>query len=342
MQKTLQVLAGGAAQEAIDYAKAALTEPDPAAMGKAIDELSTRQRRIIQTLENLLAMLNAQAQLRDAPAQKRAGDLDSPAEEFKKLTDALKEFVKEEQRILDQTSSLAKKPVDNFDEADKKALEDLKMAQEKLDAFMQQKINDFSNMAEQDMANASMLRELLEVYAEVTMAKDALRDQMVEMAISHEEMAVELAEEISSNLEKWLLEKPDRLKWTQEDQLERTEAPMAELPTELEDMIGELMEEQEDLFEDIEDANANWHDSLDKGAGWDAMDGPIDNMSAKGVTGNTLPNNNEMGGRAGEGRSGKSQGEFVEEDRHRQRRPQHPHASGPHRLPTGRHQRLLR
>ena len=34
-------------------------------------------------------------------------------------------------------------------------------------------------------------------------------------------------------------------------------------------------------------------------------------MSAKGVTGNTLPNNNEMDGRSGEGRSGKSMGEFV-------------------------------
>ena len=50
---------------------------------------------------------------------------------------------------------------------------------------------------------------------------------------------------------------------------------------------------------------------MDKGVGWDATDGPIADMSAKGVTGNTLPNNNEMAGRSGEGRSGKSQGEFV-------------------------------
>jgi hypothetical protein len=41
------------------------------------------------------------------------------------------------------------------------------------------------------------------------------------------------------------------------------------------------------------------------------MDGPIQNMSAQGVTGNTLPNNSEIGGRSGEGRTGKSSGEFV-------------------------------
>ena len=41
------------------------------------------------------------------------------------------------------------------------------------------------------------------------------------------------------------------------------------------------------------------------------MDGPISDMSAKGVTGNRLPNTNEIGGRSGEGRQGKSSGEFV-------------------------------
>jgi hypothetical protein len=34
-------------------------------------------------------------------------------------------------------------------------------------------------------------------------------------------------------------------------------------------------------------------------------------MSAKGATGNRLPNTSEIGGRSGEGRSGKSSGEFV-------------------------------
>ena len=86
---------------------------------------------------------------------------------------------------------------------------------------------------------------------------------------------------------------------------------MAELPEELEDIVGELMEQEEDLFDEMEDVSSSWADSLDKGAGWDAMDGPISNNSAKGVTGNRLPNTSEIGGRSGEGRQGKSSGEFV-------------------------------
>ena len=86
---------------------------------------------------------------------------------------------------------------------------------------------------------------------------------------------------------------------------------MAELPGELEDLIGELMEEQEDLFDEMENVSSSAADSLDKGAGWDVTDGPISNMSAKGATGNRLPNASEIGGRAGEGRQGQSSGEFV-------------------------------
>jgi hypothetical protein len=61
----------------------------------------------------------------------------------------------------------------------------------------------------------------------------------------------------------------------------------------------------------MEDVSSSAMDSLDKGAGWDVADGPISNMSAKGATGNRLPNTSEIGGRAGEGRTGKSSGEFV-------------------------------
>jgi len=43
------------------------------------------------------------------------------------------------------------------------------------------------------------------------------------------------------------------------------------------------------------------------------MDGPISSMSAKGVTGNLLPNQMEIGGRSGEGRTGRSSGQMVEE-----------------------------
>jgi len=311
IQKTLMVLALNPGKEAVDLASSIATEPLEKEQRKLADDLQTRQRRIIATLESLLALLNAAPEPTTMPTSRESGQIPGKKESLEKLNEALKQFLKEEQRILDQTASLAKKPVDNFDDKDKKLMEELKLAQEKMDAFMEQKLSDFSKNAEQDMSNASLLKDLMSVYSEVTMAKDALNKQAVEIAVAAEEMGLENAKELQSNIEKWLMNEPDRQNWQQEDPIGKNDTPMPELPKELEDMVGELMEQQEDLFQEMEDANANWTDSMDKGVGWDAADGPIADMSAKGVTGNQLPNDNEMAGRSGEGRQGKSQGEFV-------------------------------
>ncbi|MFW6291294.1 MAG: hypothetical protein ACOC7V_03125, partial [Spirochaetota bacterium] len=86
-----------------------------------------------------------------------------------------------------------------------------------------------------------------------------------------------------------------------------------ELPDELEDLVGDLLEQEEDLFDEMDDITSKAAGSFDKGAGWDALDGPITSFNAQGVTGNQLPNSSEISGRSGEGRTGKSVGEYVED-----------------------------
>jgi hypothetical protein len=311
VQKTLMVLALNPAKDAVDFADALTHETDARQQTNLSSQLRTQQRRIISTLESLLALLTASPEPATQPTTRPGDQLASRPDAFKKLDDQLKSFMKEQQKLLDQTAGLAKKPVDNFDDKDKKLLADLLQAQDKLDAFMKAAVSDFSKNADQDMANASMAKEMQAIYSEVTMAKDALKQQAAEIAVPMEESGLEGAKELSSNLERWLSNTPDRQQWTQEELMQKSDTPMPELPKELQDMVGELMEQQEDLFDQAEDQNANITDSADKGVGWDAADGPIADMSAKGVTGNQLPNNNEMGGRSGEGRSGRSQGEFV-------------------------------
>jgi hypothetical protein len=311
VQKTLLMLAVDPAKDAVDLAGSLRTEPVGSARLRIQTDLQTRQRRIITTLQSLLALLSAAPEPTTESPQHPHEDLLTQADQFKKLDEALKKFMEQQQKILDQTAGLAKKPVDNWDDNDRKKLDDLKMAQEKLDQFMQQKVSDFSKNSDQDMSNSSLLKDLSQIYSETTMAKDALNQKAAEMAVADEDNGLELAKELSSNIEKWLSNVPDRTQWTQEDPGSKTDTPMPELPKDLQDMIGELLEQEEDLFDQVEDANANWADSADKGIGMDAADGPIADMSAKGVTGNALPNNNEMNGRSGEGRQGKSQGEFV-------------------------------
>jgi len=312
IQKTLLVLAYNPAKDAVALADAILEESVEKEQRKLGRDLQGRQRRIISALEQLLANLNNSKEPATQPTTKPGADMPNRAEALTKLNEQLKDYMKQQQRILDQSAGLAKKPVDDWSDADKKLLDALAQSQDKMDAFMKPIVSDFSKLTQQDMANASLLSQVYELYSEVTMAKDALKAKNVEMATALEDNAVGIAQEMSMNIEKWLMNAPDRQEWKMEDPVAKTDLPMPELPKELEDMVGELMEQQEDLMEEMEDANANYAQS--EGSGWDAADGPIESMSAQGVTGNALPNNNDLGGRSGEGRSGRSQGEMVEEN----------------------------
>ena len=59
-----------------------------------------------------------------------------------------------------------------------------------------------------------------------------------------------------------------------------------------------------------ENATSSWAASQSQ-AGWSVGDGPISNFSGIGRTGNQLPGKQELNGRAGEGRAGASQGQFL-------------------------------
>ena len=277
-------------------------------------DLTKSQDRVIEMLEKILGVIAAMKQDAADPYKKEKGsDLsDLEKEKYKELAEKLKEFLKEQKKVIDGTTSLAKTPVEDFTPEQEQQLKQLEATEDKWSRFLKDAKTDLSKIPEQDMSNPQLLNELVEIYTEIEMAKDALAKKTVELAVPMEEAGAEKAEALEYNLERWLMDTPDRIRWQMEEPLGDYEVPMAELPEQLQDIVGELMEQEEDLMDDIEDATSGWADSLDKGAGWTAMDGPISNFSAKGVTGNMLPNTSEIGGRSGEGRTGKSSGEFVE------------------------------
>jgi len=281
----------------------------------ARQQLMATQDKIIVVLRRLMNEVRKDtadllAEMKKRPGTELPSDVQS---KLKDLKDKLDEFLKQQKKVIEATESLAKKPVEDFTEKDKQMLKELAATEDEWAKFMADKHTDLSKLPEQDFANPSLLKELVEVQTELKMAKDAMTKKTADIAVPLEQLGAEMAKEMTTNIEKWLPDTPDRERWSQEEPLtdDMKEAPMAELPKEMEDIVGKLMEDEEDLFNEMEDASSSWADSLDKGAGWDAMDGPISNNSARGVTGNRLPNGSEIAGRSGEGRQGKSSGEFV-------------------------------
>jgi hypothetical protein len=314
-KRILNKLAFGEMLEAVQRCDELVKISAAAEFERPAAELMATQDRIIDVLRRLLdATRQAETDVLAEMKQRAAGDL--PDDARKKLQDArdkLEEFLRQQKKVIEASENLAKKPVEDFTAEEEQKLREMAASEDDWSKFMKELQTDLSKLPEQDFSNPAMAKELVEVQTELKMAEDALLKKTADIAVPLEQLSYERAEEIKTNIEKWLPDTPDRERWSQEESLtdKDKEAPMAELPGELEDLIGELMEEESDLFDEMEDVSSSAADSLDKGAGWDAMDGPISDFSAKGVTGNRLPNTSEIGGRSGEGRSGKSSGEFV-------------------------------
>jgi len=91
---------------------------------------------------------------------------------------------------------------------------------------------------------------------------------------------------------------------------EQLVAPLADLPSELEDLVGDLVTSEAEMRPEVEDIGS-YLNSLDHTAG-PIADGTISSTSAKGKTGDQRPEDNIIQGRSGAGRTGLSDGQIVE------------------------------
>ncbi len=277
--------------------------------------IERRQRAILEALIAILGESAARPDPRATPppiqaeAQERADGRDAVA----RARDDLKDFLREQERIVARSKTLAEvKPVDLSD-GQSQAVGALARDEASQAKFLEDKMSDFSKLPTEDFSDATLGKEINQVWQDITEADESLYKKSVQMAVPQEQNGLELAKELENNLEKWMANHRDNVQWAMEEALKPSDVPISELPKQLEDIVGDLLDKEDKMSPEVEDLSSAWMDNIDKGAGWDAADGPISNMSAKGITGNQLPNQDEIGGRSGEGRNGRSSGQMVEE-----------------------------
>ena len=302
IQKSLQVLVVEDAASAIDRSSDILLLSDTKSLVPLATKLRQHQSRIIDVLQTLLAIANSDENHIAKVGDNEGADLPNEAKDaWKKLSEDLKNFEKDQKAVINASADLAKKPKDEYDQNDEKKIADLKAIEDKWEKFLNNRLVDMSKIAEQDQANASLLDEMVQMKVELAAAANALDQKATQIATPLEENGLENAKALDTHIERMLMQTPDHTQWQMEEPVTQNDPAMAELPTQLQDMIGDLMDKQEDLTDDMESTASKFADSLNKGAGWDAADGPISNMSAQGVTGNQMPKNMEIQGRSGEG-----------------------------------------
>jgi len=280
-----------------------------------INLIISDQSILIQEIKALLGMIVAK-EIKEKENKELLAEDEQQKEFFEKLKDVrdkLGEFMKEQKKIIADTEAIDKKDPEDWSDAEEKLLGELAARELDWSKFFKAAFNDLSKLQNQDFSNSAMADELVEMYEELQKAGDALAKKKVkEIATLAENTAMDSSVSVAANLDRWLADNKDSIKWNAEESGEAPDIPLTDLPAELTDIIGDLIETEDDMGEDTQDSTNSFSYSSDEGLGWGVSDGNIDSMQAKGITGNVLPNNNEVGGRSGEGRSGKSSGQFVE------------------------------
>ncbi len=274
---------------------------------------AAKQDQVLEDLAALEALLR-QAML--AEAKQEAKKLIETLEDAKQRVDKLEKVQKaiaEIARQLHETKDLT----DGI-ETDPTDLADLVEARKDVADAVEALVTDMHLLADQSVSN-DLLNELNEIYEDVKQAEGSEDAPISDIAVDRDDgllamlrqMQKEMDERLA-DLEMWLMDKPDTLKWMQEswDQDEIGEIPLGDLPDSLEDIVGDLVEQSEQLSKEAEDSVSNVG-LPDMTMGWDIMDGPMPSWAAKGKSGNERPNSNEQTGRSGSGRQGKSSGELV-------------------------------
>ncbi|MDA8375853.1 MAG: hypothetical protein M0Z50_02025 [Planctomycetia bacterium] len=312
VQQALDVMVHGDATAAVARADDLGLVSDMGAVKLEFIKLHTHQLNVLNALKALLAMAGAKAESVNSVVSHQGTNFpDQGREQWRQLALALKKMEKQQMGVMNTSMKLAQKPINQFDAKDKNELLKAQAIEDKWSKFLSQKLVNLSNLTEQDQADASLKDDLAQMNVALALSKGALAAKAMKIVVPLEQEGLEDAKKITSNIEKWLAQQPDTYKWEMEEPVTQNDVPAPPLPSQLSDMIGKLLQHEEDLTSDMESLGSKWNDSINKGNGWGAIDGPISDMSAQGITGNTMPKNDEIQGRSGSGREGRASGEMV-------------------------------
>ncbi|MFV1965670.1 MAG: hypothetical protein ACC628_09630 [Pirellulaceae bacterium] len=310
---TLNELYAGLMAHAIRLLEIGRDTKNAAKAGVVRNDSLPIQDEIIQQLQDLLNRLQRNEQARKALRRIRKEDEAA----HKELTQALETLVSDLDRlVVDETDLMSKlekmpkRPVEELNEEQLDALKQFENFHEHWAKWRKGTIDELTKLPTGFIEDFNLRADVNSVFEEIEAV--AQRPKTTKLEVALEDLGSSKATEMLEDLETWMPDAPDALQWVMEDPLDPRpmEMPEMPLPDALEDLIGELLQEADEFDEEADDVTSAWGDNLNQ-AGWGVSDGPISNFSAKGKTGNDLPNKNEVSGRAGDGRRGKSSGQMV-------------------------------
>ncbi len=315
--RRLNDLAAGPMADAVHLLESGRDAADLAKQGEFRAQSLPVQDKTIAELEDLLAALKRLARNQQAREELKRIEKKDP-EAYKKLTGVLADTIKHLDDLLKDETRIAgkfeklptKNPNDLKGEEGLKALQSLEDLAKRTQAWSKGSVGELPKLAEGFVDDFAVRKDANRIYEEVEKAAERAKSETI--PVSAEDLGFMLGTKMKEDLESWLPNAPDNAKWLLEDSPDgkSPKIPEMPLPKSLEDMIGDLLQKADEFDKDADDVTNSFAGNLDQ-AGWGVSDGPMASFSAKGKTGNDLPNSNELNGRSGDGRRGKSTGQMV-------------------------------
>ncbi len=275
-------------------------------------EAVTYQQNALKNLKQL-SMMVSQVRLGQEDA-KREILLEAVTQANEKLTAIKADYEKQLASMMEVRGSKDK----NDQETDALEEEYATLKKETLKSLLEIP-TDLHVFTDLNVAN-DIVEDVFSIFQEVEQAEGTGADdksKVADMGFAKEDVQLEMMEEAQErldDLEMWLGDEPDNAKVTTEafDREEMPESGIATgaLATEVEDMIGDLLEENETTEDEAEDG-ATTHAMPDMEMGWEVKEGNIASFAAKGKSGNETPDHKEQDGRSNVGRQGMSTGETA-------------------------------
>ena len=186
--------------------------------------LKSVEKQQVFLLDQLIALKGIVAKQSQIDAEKVMAELlgetdeslsPTPEETLDNTVKELDGFIKQQKDIMQKRQMVLDQPPEDFSEEDEQLLEDLAIDQSKLAEILSSLVNDLSNMNLLDFGDSQMVESMKSVY--------------------------EKAEELMINCEA-TLGFYDNIQFVAEiPKDEQLMAPLAELPSELEDLVGDLI-----------------------------------------------------------------------------------------------------
>ena len=269
------------------------------------------QDAIITALEAILLRLNRNEQMKRLLRKTRRQDPVAHRQitaTLEKLARDLDRFLFEVRELEEDYEKIAKRKTDELSDAELEALEAIEHRLDRWKKWHGDSVDEIAKLPEGFVTQSHLKDDLNTIFEEI---EKKARPPTIEIATPVEEGAKMIGTTVMEDLEIWMMDIGDNLRWVMEEPPEgKFEVPPYTLPDSLQDMIGDLIEDVDEFDEEADDMTSAWGGNMPV-AGWDVMDGPISVFSAQGKTGNQLPNTSELTGRSGGGRRGKSSGQMV-------------------------------